>query len=212
MRQMSSRRRNGPDSKFLGNLENGDIVGYMSDLGNIPEGFNVETNQRLCNEQRQCLCNYENSVCKEEALRKVIGGDLEGGLVSAPCSDSALMAKYSKAPLNSPGPEIKDLARPDVRTLADATQGGVNRHIRLTIQPTRPGLADALRIFDILKCPTGAKFDGGKANRRAIVPENERGLVSIMGPIGLFYANTVGASGLVSAGGKLRPPRYTSWK
>ena len=34
-----------------------------------------------------------------------------------------------------------------------------------------------------------------------IAPENEQGMVSIMGTYGMFYANTVGAFGVVSAGG-----------
>ena len=48
------------------------------------------------------------------------------------------------------GGKIKDLAKPDVRTLVDATQGGANQHILLTMYPARPSLADALRITDCL--------------------------------------------------------------
>ena len=46
---------------------------------------------------------------------------------------------------------IKDLAKPDVRTLADANQGGANQHIRLTMQPARTSLAVSLIITDRLK-------------------------------------------------------------
>ena len=43
-------------------------------------------------------------------------------------------------------------------------------------------------------------MDGTSAHRRALTPEPEHGLVSIMGPGGKFYANTVGTVGVVSAG------------
>ena len=102
--------------------------------------------------------------------------------------------------LNSLGAEIKDLAKPDVRMLVDATQGGVNQKIRLTMQPTRPSLADCLRVLDLLENPAGAKIDGTSAHRRVLAPTSERGLVSIMDPNGMYYANTVGTFGVVSAG------------
>ena len=84
--------------------------------------------------------------------------------------------------------------------LVGATQGGANQQIRLTMQPTRPSLADCLRVLDLLENPTGAKIDGTSAHRRVITPSNEHGLVSIMGPGGMYYANTVGTFGVVSAG------------
>ena len=89
---------------------------------------------------------------------------------------------------------------PDVRTLADAAQGGANRHIRLDAKPTRPSLADAVRIIGGLKNPVGAKFNGGKARRMIIFPEGERCPVSIMGPNGRFYSDTVATFGAVSEG------------
>ena len=103
-------------------------------------------------------------------------------------------------PINSRGTEIKDLERPDVRTLADAAQGGANRHIHLTMQPTRPSLEDAMRILGLLKDPAAEKYDGKSAHRMAITPKPEHGSAAIMGAIGLFYANAVGTSGAVSAG------------
>ena len=95
--------------------------------------------------------------------------------------------------------------------MVDATQGGVDREIRLTMQPTRPTLADAIRIMEVLKKPAAEKWDGTSPNSRLLTPESERGLVSITGPDGLFYANTVGTFGVVSAGQNwgrlaLRPP------
>ena len=69
------------------------------------------------------------------------------------------------------------------------------------MKPARPGLADAVRILEVSKRPIGAKSDGHKARRMAIVPGNERGLASTMGANGLFYANTVCTFGAVSAGG-----------
>ena len=79
---------------------------------------------------------------------------------------------------------VIDLTRPDVSTLFDETQGGFTR--QTAKNATRaPCLSDAIRIIDVLKYPTGAKFDGGKAHRMAIAPGCERGLVSIMVPNGL---------------------------
>ena len=84
------------------------------------------------------------------------------------------------------GGKIKDLAKPDVRTLVDATQGGANQHILLTMQPARPSLSDAIRIADCLGKPAAAKWGGASSRRRVATPESERGLVSIMGTSGLF--------------------------
>ena len=84
--------------------------------------------------------------------------------------------------------------------MVDATQGGVIRHIRLTMQPEGRSLAGAIRITDCLGKPAAAKRGGASARRRAIAPESEHGLVSTMGPNGFSYANEVGAFGVVSAG------------
>ena len=54
--------------------------------------------------------------------------------------------------------------------------------------------------MDVSKKPAAAKWNGTSAHRRALTPETERGLVSIMGPNGCLYANTVGAFVAVSAG------------
>ena len=50
-------------------------------------------------------------------------------------SESGLMAEYRNVLLNSLGAEIKDLTRPDGRTLVYAEQGGFKHHIRLAMQP-----------------------------------------------------------------------------
>ena len=68
------------------------------------------------------------------------------------------------------------------------------------MQTTRPSLSDALRILSRLKEPAAAKFDGCQAHRMVLTPKPERGLVSTVGPNGLFYANAVDAFGVVSAG------------
>ena len=94
---------------------------------------------------------------------------------------------------------VGDLSRPDVRPLVDATHGGGNQHILLTMKPARPSLSGAMRIVDGRKIPVGAKFDGGKVHRRVLAHEGKHGLLSAMGPNGLFYGNTVGAIGVVSA-------------
>ena len=114
--------------KFLRNLENGDTVWYKSDLVNYPEVGPVEVKQRECDEQREFLGNYKTSLCKEEALQKVIGGDLEDGLVSGPFSESELRGKYPRVVLNSSGEGLKDLTWPDVGTLVDSTHGGRPSH------------------------------------------------------------------------------------
>ena len=84
--------------------------------------------------------------------------------------------------------------------MGDATQGGVDKHIRLAMQPTRPSLADAVGIMDLLNDPAAEKLGGQSSRRQVIKPEPEHGLVATMGPTGLFYANTVGAFGAVSPG------------
>ena len=68
------------------------------------------------------------------------------------------------------------------------------------MQPGRPSLADALRITDRLRKPAAAKWGGASSHRRVVKPESEQGLVPTMGPNGLYYANTVGAFGVASAG------------
>ena len=77
---------------------------------------------------------------------------MEEGLVSGPVAESELKAKYPKVLLNSLG-GIKDLAKSDVGTSVDAAQGGADQKIRLTMRPTRPSLAGALRILDVLEKP-----------------------------------------------------------
>ena len=62
-------------------------------------------------------------------------------------------------------------------------------------------LSDALRIWNRLNSPAASKVDGGSSHRRALTTEPERGLVPIVGPNGMFYANTVGAFASVSTGG-----------
>ena len=77
---------------------------------------------------------------------------------------------------------------------------GADRRIHLAMQPDRPILAGSLRILHLLNNPAEEKFDGCSSHRRVLTPKPERGLVSIVGHNGLFYANAVGAPGLVSAG------------
>ena len=125
----------------------------MSDLGNFPEVSHVEVKQRLYDEQRQFLRNYKTFLRKEEALRKATGDDLEEGLVSGPCAESGLSGEWPRFLLNPLGAEIKALTRPDVRTLVDATHGGVGRHIHLAMNPDRPILPDAMSILKRLKDP-----------------------------------------------------------
>ena len=57
-----------------------------------------------------------------------------------------------------------------------------------------------MRILDRLKIPVASQFGAESAHRRILTPKPERGLVSIVGPIGLYYANTVGTCGVVSDG------------
>ena len=95
---------------------------------------------------------------------------------------------------------VEDLTKPDFPTLADATHGGVNQHIHLTMQPKRPSLSDAIPIWGRLKDPAEEEYDAGSPHRMAITPKPEHGFVSIVGPIGLCCANNVGAFGAVSSG------------
>ena len=68
------------------------------------------------------------------------------------------------------------------------------------MQPARHSPVDALRIADRLRKRAAVKWGGASSHRRVMTPGSERGLVAIMGPDCLYYANTVGASGVVSAG------------
>ena len=152
-----SELENDPEKEFLQSPHKGATIGYEKCLGACPEVFHGKTKQRVYDDQRSFLCNYKTVVCKEEALQKVIDKDLEEGLVSGPFSLEQLYSKYPKVLLNSLGGEIEDLTKPDVRMLADATQGGSNQHILLTMQPARPSLADCLRALDLLGNPAAAK-------------------------------------------------------
>ena len=58
----------------------------MSDLGNGPEVFDGEK-QRVFDEQRQFLCNYNNVVGNEETLQNVTDEDLEEGPVEGHCHE-----------------------------------------------------------------------------------------------------------------------------
>ena len=115
-------------------------------------------------------------------------------------SESEIIENYTHVLLNSTGAEIEDLTLSDVRTVVDATQGRANQHIHIAMQPTRPSLSDAMRILNRLNDPAKDKSDGRQSHRAVLTPKPERGLVSIVGPNGLFYANAVGTIGVVPAG------------
>ena len=101
------------------------------------------------------------------------------------------MGKYPQVLLNSSGAEIKSLTKPGVGTLVGATQGRAIHHIRLTMLPTRPSLVGAMRILVPLNEQVAAKSDAVSPRRRVLKPQQERGLVAIVGPNGRFYANAV---------------------
>ena len=65
-----------------------------------------------------------NVLGKEGSLRKAISGDLEEFTVSVLFPNRNLGINTPQSSLNSLGAEIKDIDRPDVGTLAGATQGG----------------------------------------------------------------------------------------
>ena len=111
----------------------------------------------------------------------------------------SLWEKYPLVLLNPPWAEIKDPARPDFRTLVYSDQWGVDQHIHLAMQSDRPSLSGALRVLNRLNDPAAGKFDGRSPHRWVLTPKPGRGLVAISGPNGLFYANAVGAFGVVSA-------------
>ena len=125
---------------------------------------------------------------------------MDEGLVSGPVAESELIDKYDKVLLNSLWAEIKDLANWASELWPVQPNGGANQKICLTMQPTRPSLSAPLRVLDILNNQAEAKWEGTSSHRRVITPDSEHGLVSIMGPNGLFYANAVGTFGTVSAG------------
>ena len=104
-------------SNFIRNLENGDTVGYMADLGNFPEVFNGETKRRVYDEQRQFLGNYKTDIWNVGFFTKVIGGGSEYGLLSGTFSESEMVGKYQNVLLNSLGGGVEDIARTAVRAL-----------------------------------------------------------------------------------------------
>ena len=55
------------------------------------------TKRRVYDAEREFLGNYQTSIVKEEALQNAIDGDLKEGLVSAPCDESGIRAKFPKA-------------------------------------------------------------------------------------------------------------------
>ena len=86
-------------------------------------------------------------------MRHVWG--LKEGQVSAPISESELRGEYPKSLLNSLRREAADPENPDVSTLVGATQVGVSQNIHLAMQPTRPSLADDMRILGWPKYQAG---------------------------------------------------------
>ena len=172
----------------------------MPYLRNFPEDFHGEhNNESTTGSDSSWVITrlpYVMGAPCEMSLTKI---RMAGGLASGLCSGSGLRDQYRNIPLNSVGGDIKDLTMPDVGTLVDDTQGGVNQRIRLTMHPTLPGLADAMRILNVSKRPISAKFGGGEARRMGATPENGHCMVATVGPNGLFCANTVGDLGSVSA-------------
>ena len=61
---------NDPDEKFLGNHENEDTVGYMSDLGTCPEVLHGEIKPRVYDEKRKFVGNYKTVLGKEGIYKK----------------------------------------------------------------------------------------------------------------------------------------------
>ena len=105
---------------------------------------------RLWRTSKFCYVVIKLSYVRGEALQKVIYKDSEEGFVSVPFALEELYGKYRKVLLNSIGAGIKDLTKPDVGTLVDATQGGVSQKILLTTHPERPSLAGAIMVADCL--------------------------------------------------------------
>ena len=130
----------------------------------------MKTKQRVYDERRQFLGNYKTVVGKEEALQRVIGEDSQEGLLPGPFSEPELRHRYPKVLLNCLCVEIKDVKRPDARTLADATQGDANQHFGMAMRPNLHSLSDEMRIPDFLGTPIGVKFDGNNARRTALKP------------------------------------------
>ena len=73
--------------------------------------------------------------------------------------------------------------------------GGANQNIVLTTKSDGPVLVGEMGVLDILEKPPGGKFGAENVHRASLVRPEERGLVTIMGTIGIFYANNVGTVG-----------------
>ena len=67
------------------------------------------------------------------------------------------------------------------------------------MQSNRHGLEAAMRLLGRLGHPAEEKFGAAKAHRAVLARPADPGLVSILGPGGLFYDSAVGAFGVFSS-------------
>ena len=123
-----------------------------------------QTKRRGYDDERDFLCNYKTVVGKEQTLQYGIDAKLKEGILAVPFYESELRVKFQKSLLNSLGGKYP--TKPDVSTLVGATRGGVNQHIRPTMQPTRLSLADSLRLLYHLNIRPIQNPTGGRRNGR----------------------------------------------
>ena len=189
------------DCEFLAGLENGVTIGFHQDLGENPRVFPSREKFRDYDPAKKFRGNYPSAGENADALKQTILKEVSAGRMKGPFSKSDLLEKWPDAHVCAVGVELKDLIdKSKIRVLVDGTQGGVNQGVKLTMIPTRPCLADVLRILDFVHDPVSVKWDAANAHRNILVPETEWGLVSICLEDDEFYVNTVGTFGVASAG------------
>ena len=189
------------DKAFLNDLQSGKTIGFKKDLGSNLRVFPPRRKHRDYDPAKPFRGNYPSATENFEALENEISKEVNLGRMKGPFSKEELLDHWPDAKVCAVGVELKDLRdKTKIRVLVDATQGGVNQEINLTMAPTRPGLVDVLRVLEFFVDPVSIKWDASSAHRNILVPFDEWGLVTICLEETKFFVNTVGTFGVASAG------------
>ena len=193
---------NDEDAAFLSGLDAGRTIGFNTDLGSNPRVFPDREKCSNYDDPRPFSGNYISALDRPAQLDAYIASELAASRIEGPFSLQQLEANWGSAiNICAIGIEEKNLSDPSkIRVLVDATQGGVNQNIALSMAPKRPGLVDALRAVALLKQPSFVKWDAAHAHRCILTPRSEWGRVTIQDSSNAFFVNKVGTFGVSSAG------------
>ena len=140
----NSRIRKRRRRSLLQNLHIGETIGYNEDLGSRPEVSSGKIKQRVYDDPREFLGNYKTVLGKGGGIAKGHRRRLGRRSGIGAFFFRAIVGRVPKSASKLDMGEIKDLTKPGVRMLVDATQWGASQHIRLAMQPTGPSLVDCL--------------------------------------------------------------------